>query len=49
MKKVILFFTFLAITLFAGDSMWIQHDFSAAVNLAKKSQKPILLMYSAKT
>ncbi len=49
MRKAVLFFAFLAVTLFAGDSLWIKHDFGVAMNLAKKSQKPILLMYSAKT
>ncbi len=49
MRKIFLFFAILATTLFASDSLWLKHDFNAALQQAKKVDKPILMMYSAKT
>ncbi len=49
MKKVFILFALFAAILFANDSVWLKHDFKAALKQAKKVHKPILLMYSAKT
>ncbi len=48
MKKIFLFLLFISLSLFAANLKWY-HNFDTALLKAKKINKPILMMYSAKT